>query len=202
MYKPDVRAILEDEGFLLSSKPESQDICFISSSVSDFIEKKGGTPSKGEIKRVDGTVLGKHEGIYNFTVGQRKGLGVSAPNPLYVLSINSEDNTVLVGEKNELEREEFFVSDLHWISNMGISNEKKDTSVRARVKLRYRHEGVLCDIYPVFNERGDLTNKARLRFVDKWSTVSPGQAAVFSNTEAEPDGALEVLGGGIILKNV
>ncbi len=203
MYKPDVRAILEKEGFLLSSKPESQDICFVSTTVSDFIEKKGGTPTKGSIKKTDGTVLGTHEGIYNYTVGQRKGLGLSNPSPLYVLTINPEDNVVVVGEKDELKREEFFVSEVHWVSG----DWQKDASgkpkmLRALVKLRYRHEGVLCDIHPVYDEKGDLSNKARLSFVDGWSPVSPGQAAVFYADEAQDDGAREVLGGGVLLRDV
>lgn len=203
MYKPDVRAILEKEGFLLSSKPESQDICFVSGTVSEFIEKKGGVPTKGPIRRANGKALGTHEGIYNYTVGQRKGLGLSHPSPLYVLSIDPEDNAVVVGEKDELKREEFSVAEVHWIAGSWPRDSKGEPrTLRSRVKLRYRHEGVLCDISPVYDEKGFLTDRARLRFVDTWSAVSPGQAAVFYAVEAEEDGAVEVLGGGVLLRDV
>jgi len=197
MYKPEVREILQSAGFGVSSKPESQDICFVSSTVSEFIEKKGGRPSKGLIRNQSGDVLGSHEGIYNYTVGQRKGLGLSNPTPLYVLSIIPEDNQVVVGDKDELKKEEFFVTDVHWINgDWPIDSEGSKIIVRSRVKLRYRHEGVLCDIEPLVG-----TNTAKLTFVNEWSPVSPGQAAVFYSEHDEEDGATEVLGGGIILRN-
>jgi tRNA-specific 2-thiouridylase len=197
MYKPEVRTILEQEGFPLSSKPESQDICFVSSSVSEFIQKKGGEVKKGDIRTSDGAVLGSHEGIYNYTVGQRKGLGISNPTPLYVLSIVPEDNAVVVGQKEELKRESFRVSKVHWIRGDWPRDASGNLEqVRARVKLRYRHQGVLCDIRP-----GDHPDTAEIRFVDEWSTVSPGQAAVFYAANDEEDGAVEVLGGGILERN-
>jgi tRNA-specific 2-thiouridylase len=112
MIKPDVRKILADQNYTISSKAESQDICFVSTSVSNFIEKSGHTSPKGKLKLANGTVMGDHEGVFNYTVGQRKGLGIGHHSPLYVLNIDSSDNSVVVGEKHELERQNFFGIDL------------------------------------------------------------------------------------------
>lgn len=190
MTKPEVRAYLEQHGFRLSSKPESQDICFVSSSVSSFIERESGVkPASGPVLNSRGEQLGEHDGVHNFTVGQRRGLGISERFPLYVVDIDHEQNAVRVGPKEELERSEFYVEDVNWISGRVPS-----APVRSRVKLRYRHPGVLCEISPLGSER------AHLRFVDEWTPVSPGQAAVFYAPENEFDDAVEVLGGGRIIR--
>lgn len=187
MIKEEVREVLRQEGFSIASKAESQDICFVSSSVSDFINKREGVDRSGEIKDSHGKKLGEHSGIYNYTVGQRKGLGVSAPNPLYVLQINPDDNSVVIGDKAELEKEDFYLSDVSF-----VSNSKPTEPFKAKVKMRYRHEGVDCLVTPLEGER------AYVKFLDSWSTVSPGQAGVFYSTELDADGSREVLGGGII----
>ncbi len=187
MVKEEVREVLRSEGFSIASKAESQDICFISSSVTDFINKRGGPDRSGEIISSDGKKVGEHGGIYNYTVGQRKGLGVSAKNPLYVLQIKPEDNSVVVGEKEELERSDFYLSNVSF-----VSSSPSTKPFRSRIKMRYRHSGVDCLVTPL---KGD---RAYVQFLDSWSPVSPGQAGVLYSLESEPDGAVEVLGGGII----
>lgn len=196
MTKPEVRAYLESRGLSIASKPESQDICFVSGSAAEFVEngvKK--TIPGGEIVARDGTPLGTHSGIHHFTVGQRRGLGVSAHEKLYVLRIDPETNRVQVGAKEELEQREFFVTDVNWVSGR-VPTEK----VRVRVKMRYRHDGVLADVFPPENTDPADAARVRVEFVDEWSAVSPGQAAVFYAPELEADGAREVLGGGIIAR--
>jgi tRNA-specific 2-thiouridylase len=191
MTKPEVRAYLDERGFHLASKPESQDICFVSSKVSDFIERESGVkPPRGAIVGPEGTVVGEHDGVHNYTVGQRKGLGISERFPLYVVDIDHEQNSVRVGPKEDLKREEFFVTGVNWVSGV-----VPDGPVRSRVKLRYRHAGVLCEV------RALGGTGVHVRFLEEWTAVSPGQAAVFYSETDEPDGAVEVLGGGRIVKN-
>ncbi|MCB0359900.1 MAG: hypothetical protein KDD44_09695, partial [Bdellovibrionales bacterium] len=134
-------------------------------------------------------VVGTHSGVHRFTVGQRRGLGLSAPNPLYVLNIDAESATVTVGERAALEREGFRIRKPHWVSG----NEPAVGSV-FRAKLRYRHGGVPV----IYLGMSEDASEAVFRFDGEWSAVSPGQAAVLYCTEDQRDGAVEVMGGGII----
>ncbi|HMO17481.1 MAG TPA: tRNA 2-thiouridine(34) synthase MnmA [Oligoflexia bacterium] len=197
MLKSEVREILSNDGYSLSSKPESQDICFVSGTVSDFIEKKGVKSRPGLIINKNGEFLGNHEGIFNYTVGQRKGLGISSHNPLYVISIEPENNRVVVGNREDLERDSFSASEVNWIQGSWPIDHNGGfiKPLRVIAKLRYRHEGVICEVMPAEN---DPDQSVTVRFVDDWTAVSPGQAVVFYSENQEPDGAREVLGGGII----
>ncbi len=193
MEKPEVRQLLSDSGISIAEKPESQDICFVAGRVGDFIEKHSGViAAPGPIVNVAGKILGQHDGIHNYTVGQRKGLGISNPEPLYVLEIDAESNSVRVGEKQELERSEFFVENLSWVSEAVSGAEP----IEVLAKLRYRHQGVRSMVYPLGS------GQARVEFLSDWSTVSPGQAAVFYETETDAAGDRRVLGGGTISANV
>ncbi len=188
MTKREVREFLHSRGFQISAKAESQDICFVSSSVAEFVERHSeGKTTAGNILSTDGKVLGKHGGIHNFTVGQRQGLGVSNANPLYVLEIASENHTVVVGEKDQLERESFTIDDVNWIRGSAPAD-----SSRFLAKLRYRHKGVRCEV-----TRSSETSYTA-RFLEEWSAVSPGQAAVFYSERPECEGSVEVIGGGTI----
>ncbi len=190
MTKPEVRELLRERDFHIASKGESQDICFVGSTVPEFIEQETGQPpAPGRIVDSEGKVLGEHGGIYRFTVGQRRGLRVSSAEPMYVLDINPAENLVTIGRKEELASEGFLVEGVNW-----IDGETPGGTVRSLVKLRYRHPGVLCDVTP------RSPNTAEVRFVDEWTAVSPGQAAVFYAPEAETDGSREVFGGGRIEK--
>lgn len=188
LTKTTVRDYLRKYGFQIADKGESQDICFVSGSVGDFIEKETGRrQTPGDIVLNSGEKIGEHNGIYNYTIGQRKGLGVGYKVPLYVLQIDVAKNRIIVGEKEELARSGLFVSDVNWISGK-VPKEK----FQALCKLRYRNQGVLCDVIPIEN------GKVKLDFVDEWTTVSPGQAAVFYKNDLTVSGDREVLGGGII----
>lgn len=194
MVKKDVRKVLSDNAFEVSSKPESQDICFVSSNVSNFIKSRGYSDKPGLFKTVSGETLGEHDGIYNFTVGQRRGLGLSHHSPLYVIQINSNDNSVVVGEKADLEKKSFFVRDVTWIREKGLK-----LPFISLVKLRYRHDGARCLI-----EDTEQKDQVKLTFIDEWSSVSPGQAAVFYEDSENVDMiniGREVYGGGIISKD-
>ena len=193
MEKEDVRALLADRGFKVASKAESQDICFVSGSAASFVENKmranGQEVVSGEIVDSSGERLGEHGGVHRFTVGQRKGLGLSNPHPLYVLNINADSGQVMVGEKEKLEQSSFVVQDVNW-----ISEEKASHGEEFLVKLRYRHPGVKCRITK--HNLGGL----ELDFLQGWTAVSPGQAAVFYSLDTDRAGKREVLGGGIIGK--
>ena len=190
MKKPEVRRLLQDQGFSIASKQESQDICFVSGSVGNFIEKLRGPQDKGKIVDTQGTQLGQHEGIHRYTVGQRKGLGVSSKHPLYVLGIDAQSSKVTVGAKDELKRESFVVESMNWISGKAPMEP-----IEALVKVRYRHPGIRCRISPLSAESpGDYL----FEFLDDWTAISPGQAAVCYATAPDTTGSTEVLGGGII----
>ena len=192
MTKPEVREYLRRQGFGVSEKRESQDICFVSGTVPEFIEREFGKQERqGEIVDSAGAVRGQHEGIHHYTVGQRRGLGVSDKNPLYVLKIDPENNRVEVGSKDELERSEFEVAEMNWIPWQTAPADPFE----ARVKVRYRHNGVRCRITP------QPDGGATMEFLDGWTAVSPGQAAVIYALEADKDGDVEVLGGGIIRRS-
>lgn len=189
--KDQVRDLAAEAGLVTASKPESQDICFISGSVAEFIVKIGGKSSTGPILNTQGEQLGSHSGVQSYTVGQRRGIGVGgATGPLYVIDIDAQANTVTVGSRSELEKEEFRVVEVNWVSPSileALGRGEEHFSVIAQ--MRYRHDGVEVDLH--VNSDGTVT----ARFKDKWSTVSPGQAAVFYDEHNE-----EVLGGGRIAK--
>ncbi len=190
MTKDVVREIAREAGLVTAAKPESQDICFVSGSVQDFLVRIGGKKPTGTIVKKDGSVLGTHDGITNFTVGQRKGLKLGGlEDPLYVLEIDPAGNRVIVGSKADLEREEFYVKDVSWISPQILRTLQEGSleSIQVTAQLRHRHPGVKCEVKPAAD--GQLL----VKFLDGWSTVSPGQAAVFYDLNNE-----EVLGGGRI----
>lgn len=189
MQKSIVREYLRERGVpVMAEKPESQDICFVSSSVPEFIEKKTGkVPVSGEIRTEDGVVIGEHGGIHQFTVGQRKGLGGGSPHPLFVLQIHPDESAITVGPEEALRREEFFVRDVNW-----VSGKVPTEPLRSLVKLRYRNAGVPCELSV------EPDNRVRGRFLEDWTAVSPGQAAVFYSVEPDSEGDFEVLGGGTL----
>jgi tRNA-specific 2-thiouridylase len=175
MKKNEVREIAKKAGLAVHDKEESQD--FYSGDYADIV---GEANRPGAIVDVSGNVLGKHSGIWNYTVGQRKGLGIAYSEPLYVLSIDAEHNKVVVGTEKETLHSVFTVMDCLW-----IAFEKPETRFSANVKIRSATPEVAGEIEPM----GD--NTMRVSFFEPHSGITPGQSAVFYNNDV-------VLGGGVI----
>lgn len=173
--KDQVKNISKNLKLKLHEKKESQD--FYSGNYEDLLDK---LPDKGKITLTNGTVLGTHKGICFYTVGQRKGLGVSYKEPLYVIEIRKYDNTVIVGTEKELFGENMIVSGMNWISINKIENP-----ITAKVKIRYKHSEANALITPLEN------NKVKVKFEKPQRAISPGQFAVIYDDDI-------VIGGGII----
>jgi tRNA-specific 2-thiouridylase len=187
--KPEVREWARQHGLApsMANKPDSQEICFIpGGDYKKFIdayleEQQEAMPdSAGELVTTSGEVLGRHEGIHNFTVGQRKGLGLSSATPLYVIQIDTNTRAVTVGNENELTRTSLVARDLNWISIPGLSH-----AMRVKIKIRHRHEPAWATI----ESAGQ--GAVRAVFDEPARAVTPGQSAVFYDGD-------EVVGGGWI----
>ncbi|MBR4684647.1 MAG: tRNA 2-thiouridine(34) synthase MnmA [Spirochaetia bacterium] len=182
MRKSQVREIAAEHGFCNAGKPDSQDICFVPDGDYASIIKKhtGKKPVTGDFLDTKGHVIGKHRGIINYTIGQRRGLGISASEPLYVVSIHPEDNTVVVGHDCDLFSRNVQVRDFNWIS--GKAPEKE---ILCKAKIRYRSREQEAVAYP--KEDGTV----EIVFNQGQRAVTPGQAAVLYDGDV-------VLGGGVI----
>jgi tRNA-specific 2-thiouridylase len=177
MSKQEVREIAAKINIPLSEKEESQD--FYSGDYMDLLEMKD-TP--GDIMDRNGKILGKHNGFWNYTIGQRKGLGVAYSEPLYVLSLDKDKNTVVVGTREEVMNSSFIVNDLNWIA---IESLKEPLEVE--VKIRSAQTAAAARIEPF--ER----NSVKVTFHLPNDSISPGQSAVFYQDDL-------VIGGGVIEK--
>lgn len=179
--KTRVRALAEESGLPVAHRAESQDICFVPGrDYREFLPARGLRETPGEIVDTHGKVLGTHRGITNFTVGQRKGLGIAAGAPLYVVAIDAGRDRVVAGNKRDLRSEGLT------LSNVKVLVSKPPAE--AKVKVRYAQPGVACRI----SWQGDT---ARVVFATPQEAVTPGQSAVLY------DGDM-VLGGGIIERSV
>jgi tRNA-specific 2-thiouridylase len=180
--KTAVRAYARDRGLPLADKAESREICFVpDGDYASFVERQSGaTPPPGDIVDTAGTVVGRHRGIHRYTVGQRKGLGVSAAIPLYVVSLDRDANRVMVGSRQAIERTTCTVSEVSWISGVTPSSP-----LLVHAQVRYKHSAACATVTPLGDRR------VRLTFDDPQPAISPGQAAVFYDDEI-------VLGGGWI----
>jgi tRNA-specific 2-thiouridylase len=191
MSKADARGAARRHGLNVAEKKESQEICFVpDGDYAGFIERyleAGGRederPARGEIVDTRGRVVGEHEGVHRYTVGQRRGLGVSRQLPLYVVRVEAEENRVVVGEAGELLSQEFTAAGVNW-----VAFDEPLQAVRADVRVRYRHEESPAIIKPLDGGR------VCVRFDQPQRAVTPGQATVFYRGE-------EVLGGGWIVKD-
>jgi len=184
LTKNKVRSIARDLGLDIYKKPDSQEICFVpNNDYSSFIKKYCSIKDKeGDIVDISGNVLGKHKGYWNFTIGQRRGLGIAAPRPLYVLEIKPKENVIVAGEAIEVKKKRFTVKDVNWLDSSSLGKVKK-----AQVKIRYNHKKS-----PAFLK--DLGSKRiEIEFKEAQDAITPGQAAVFYDGEY-------VLGGGWIEK--
>lgn len=187
--KPEVRAMAAERGLPVAAKAESQEICFVAANdyrgfVRRYAKAAGKpAPESGPILDLSGKQLGAHSGLANYTVGQRKGLGISAHEPLHVLRLDSARNAVVVGPAAALECERFAVRQATWTRDM-----PPDGPVRAEIKVRYKAQPVDGVVTPLPDGRAEVELEQPIR------AVTPGQAAVFYGG-ADSD---EVLGGGLI----
>jgi tRNA-uridine 2-sulfurtransferase len=179
--KPAVRALARELGLTVSEKPDSHEICFVSDGDhAAFLERHGVPPSRGAIRDVAGTVVGTHDGVHRFTVGQRKGLGLSSPVRLYVVGIDADEGAVTVGPREALERTELTASGVNWIAGVPPA-----AGTRVTAQIRYRHREAAAAITPLADDR------VRAVFDAPQYAVAPGQAVVFYDGD-------EVVGGGWI----
>ena len=186
MKKEETRKEALRLGLRTAQKPESQDLCLVEhyGSMKRFIDKHI-EPKEGKIVHVNGKILGKHNGIQHFTVGQRKGLGIAWPEPLYVKSLDRVKNIVYVSDKSDLFNREAIISKVNWVS---IEEPKQEIEVEAQI--RYRSHPVKGTLIPLKNF-DNRTTTFKLIFEESQSSVTPGQAAVFYKGEV-------LLGGGLI----
>ncbi len=178
--KPAVREAARRLGLSVAEKHDSQEICFVAAGEhADFVQKRAALPA-GVVRDQDGRVLARHEGVHRFTIGQRKGLGVSAAIPLYVVGIDAESATVTVGPREALERTTLTASRVNW-----ISGDTPSAPIRAHVRIRYRHREAAATVIPHPDARVTVT------FDEPQSAITPGQAVVFYEGDY-------VVGGGWI----
>ena len=182
LTKDAVRDVARDLGLPVAEKPDSQEICFIpDGDYASFVERQtGDRDAGGAIVTQSGQTVGRHGGIHRFTVGQRKGLGVAAPEPLYVLQLRPDDRTVVVGPRHELERTTLTASQVNWIAGIEPSEP-----MRVTAQIRHRHQPAAATLRALDGGR------AHLAFDAPVVAVTPGQAAVFYQDDV-------VVGGGWI----
>lgn len=184
MHKSETRAIAEDLGLRTARKPDSQEICFVAAGdLGGYVEKNvSGGNEAGPIVDGRGRSLGAHKGIARYTVGQRKGLGISIGEPLYVTSIDADTNSIRVGHKDDLEVSRIVVNEVSWVSGPPPLGTRVFAQHRAHGEV---HEAVVTDADP---------STLGFEYVSPALAVAPGQSAVLYSAES-PD---EVLGGGVI----
>ena len=186
MSKPEVRDVARARNLPVAEKAESQEICFVPDGkyaafidrYLDAVNESERIPGTGEIVNTRGEVLAQHDGIHRYTVGQRRGIGLASERPLYVVSIDAEQNRVVVGHQEELLSEDFTAAGVNW-----IAFDNPTEPVLAVVRVRYRHQPAEAIITPL----GD--NRVRVHFHEPQRAITPGQATVFYRGD-------EVIGGG------
>lgn len=181
--KDEIRKIAKENNLKTANKPDSEDICFIpDGNYKRFLEENSNLkPRKGNIVHVNGTVLGKHNGLYNYTIGQRKGLGISYKEPLFVVGFNRAKNEVIVGEKEYIYKTEMIVKNINL-----LLVDKIEDSMRVSVKTRYSSKEEMATIEMV---DGDTI---KVVFENPVARITPGQSAVFYLDDI-------VVGGGKIV---
>ena len=187
LSKEEVRALARELNLPVAEKPESMELCFVpNGNYVQFIQaysierKLPLNNAEGDIVTEDGTVIGRHNGVHNYTIGQRKGLGFAAGKPIYVLTIDSERNRVVVGGDDALRTSTFEIEDVNWIS---IS--EPTASLRAEVKIRHKHEAAPATVEALPG------NRACISFGAPQRAITPGQAAAIYSGDV-------VLAGGWI----
>ncbi len=190
--KTETRRIAAEFGLTTADKPESQDLCLVESngSMRAFLDKYI-APHKGDIVDKSGQVLGQHDGVHHYTIGQRKGLGIAAPEPLYVIELDAPGNRVIVGDRQLAVESECTVQKVNWVSVAAPT-----APIRACVQIRYRSQPVPATIIPVESSPAESKpsgTRVKLIFDEPQLSITPGQAAVWYDGDV-------LLGGGIIEK--
>ncbi len=207
LTKQHVREIAAQKGLVTAEKPESQEICFVTQgSYRTFLEERNVKTLPGLFVDTSGKVLGHHKGLAFYTVGQRKGLGISSPYPLYVVGIDAGENVVIVGKRNEAYSEGCYIEDLNF-----VMVDHLDSPVEGTCMVRYRGREVPATLIPLKNDllhRGpgqvssheqeglassEEAGRVLVKFDQPQFAVTPGQALVFYRGEF-------VYGGGTIVK--
>ena len=182
LRKTEVRALAAESGFLNANKPDSQDICFVpDGDYARVIQLQTGKQAvPGKFVDQEGRVLGEHKGIIHYTIGQRKGLGISSAEPLYVCKICPKSGNIVLGNAKKLLKNEAKVTDFNW-----ISGETPQKAIRCKVKIRYRQPEQWATVTPCGEDA------AYIRFDTPQRAITPGQAAVLYDGDT-------VLGGGTV----
>ena len=173
LTKDEVRALAREVNLPVAEKPESMELCFVpNGNYVQFIHaysREVGKPisdAEGDIVAEDGTVLGRHTGVHNYTIGQRKGLGFATGKPVYVLAIDPEKNRIIVGEDDSLHTTSFEIENVNW-----ISIAEPAAPMRAEAKIRHKHDPAPCSVEALPG------NSARITFDSPQRAITPGQAA-------------------------
>lgn len=176
LLKPQVRELAREYGLTVAAKNDSQEICFVPNGdyaqfIDSYFKEQGidRAVTHGPIRDTQGRVIGEHAGVHQFTVGQRKGLGIASPEPLYVIATEPATQTVIVGGNDDLLRKSCFAKDVNWISVERIAEP-----MRVQVKIRNKHTAADATLYP-----SGADDRAEVRFDQPQRAVTPGQAAVF-----------------------
>ena len=177
LTKTAVRALARERGLPNADKPESMEVCFVGDApLTDFLESHGVARARGEIVDVEGRVVGEHDGVHRFTVGQRKGLGVSRPLPLYVAALDAGRQRVTVGTREEVARSGFSAREPSWVAG------RPEAGTRCEVQIRHRGKPL-----PAIVEAGE--EEVRVTLLEPAVGVAPGQSAVFYRGAAVLGGA-------------
>ncbi|MBA3449208.1 MAG: tRNA 2-thiouridine(34) synthase MnmA [Pseudaminobacter sp.] len=189
LSKPEVRVIAEELGLNVADKQDSQDICFVpQGKYSDIIAKLNpAAATPGDIVHIDGRVLGRHDGILRYTVGQRRGIGIASGEPLYVVHLDAEKARVIVGPREALETHKIFLRNVNWLGDTALADIPADgLELFAKVRSTRPPRPV------VFHHKG---GKSWVELGDGESGIAPGQACVLY---ADGEDDARVLGGGFI----
>lgn len=181
--KDEVRVIAKDIGLAVASKPDSQEICFVpDDNYAKYIEEETGKKSpEGHFINKKGEVMGRHKGLIHYTIGQRKGLGLSVGKPIFVTKLNPKDNTVVLGDNEDIFTTTVYANKLNF-----MPFEKLEKELKCSAKIRYSHEAAPCTIKMVDEET------IVCEFEELQRAITPGQALVFYNEN-------QVIGGGTML---
>ena len=182
LTKPQVREIAEKHGFVNAAKPDSQDICFVpDGDYAGFITKRCGEQQSGDIVLSDGTKLGKHKGLIHYTIGQRKGVGISYSEPLFVVAKDMEHNRLIMGKADEVYSDSLVAGDVNFIPFDTLTKP-----ITCTAQTRYHQKDAECTVSPMND------GKVLVTFKEPHKAISKGQAVVFYDGEY-------VIGGGTIL---